>query len=141
MAVNLEGAHNLTRAAAASMALSGGGAIVHLASIEGHQPAPGHAHYATSKAGLIHYARAAAVELGPGGIRVNTVSPGLCHRPGLDDEWPDGVERWLAAAPLGRLVDPVDVANACCFLLSDRASAITGVDLVVDTGVSARPSW
>ena len=142
MAVNVEGAHNLTRVLGELMVTDQRvGSMVHLASIEGHRPAVGHAHYASSKAALIMYTKAAAAELGPHGIRVNTVSPGLCHRPGLAEAWPDGVTRWVDAAPLGRLVQPRDVADACCFLLSIRASMVTGVDLVVDGGVSAISPW
>ena len=80
--VNLTAVHRLTRLAAAHMAGHGGGSIVHISSIEGSQPAPFHGHYATAKAGLIMHARAAALEYGSDGVRVNTVSPGLIDRPG-----------------------------------------------------------
>jgi glucose 1-dehydrogenase/3-oxoacyl-[acyl-carrier protein] reductase len=139
--INLSAAHRLTQHAAAAMEGHGGGSIVHIASIEGSRPALGHAHYAVSKAGLIMHAKAAALELGPVGVRVNTVSPGLLDRPGLADDWPEGVARWLQRAPLGRLGNGEDVAQACAFLLSDEASFITGTDLVVDGGMSACPSW
>lgn len=142
MAVNLNAAHLLTAAAAELMDRDGGGgSIVHIGSIEGLQPAPGHAHYAVSKAGLLMHARAAALELGPKGIRVNAVSPGLCHRPGLEQDWPEGVQRWLDNVPLGRLTTGDDVAKACRFLLSDDARFITGANLVVDGGMSTRPTW
>lgn len=143
LAVNLTGAHHLTQEAAAAMAANAVdvGSIVHIASIEGHRPAPAHGHYAASKAALIAYVKAAAVELGPAGIRVNSVSPGLCHRPGIEADWPDGVERWLSSAPLARLVTPVEVARVCWFLLSDQSAAITGADLVVDAGVMATAGW
>lgn len=117
------------------------GSITHIASIEGSHPAPGHAHYAASKAALIMHARAAALEYGPRGIRVNTVSPGLVSRPGISEQWPEGVARWEAASPLGRLGAPEDIGNACVFLASDLAAWITGHDLVVDGGVTARPTW
>lgn len=138
---NLTATHLLSTAAAADMAEGGGGAIVHLASIEGHRPAAGHAHYAVSKAGLLMHARAMGLEHGPAGVRVNTVSPGLIDRPGLAEDWPDGHDRWLSAAPLGRLGQPSDVGAACVFLLSDAAGWISGTDVVVDGGMSARPSW
>jgi NAD(P)-dependent dehydrogenase (short-subunit alcohol dehydrogenase family) len=118
-----------------------GGSITLVASIEGTRPAPGHAHYAASKAAVIMLARAAALEYGPRGIRVNSVSPGLIDRPGLADAWPDGVDRWRAAAPLGRLGEPGDVGDACVFLASRMARWITGHDLVVDGGVATRPGW
>jgi NAD(P)-dependent dehydrogenase (short-subunit alcohol dehydrogenase family) len=138
---NLTAVHRLTRLTAERMAAQGGGAIVHIASIEGSQPAPFHGHYATAKAGLIMHARAAALEYGIDGIRVNSVSPGLIDRPGLEDDWPEGVARWQAAAPLGRLGTAEDVGDACVFLVSELARWITGVDLVVDGGMLARPTW
>jgi 3-oxoacyl-[acyl-carrier protein] reductase len=136
---NLTSAFSCTQAAARVMAE--GGAVIHIASIEATQPAPGHAHYSSAKAALVMHARAAALEYGPRGIRVNTVSPGLIDRPGLADDWPAGVDRWRRAAPLSRLGTPDDVGNACVFLASPLASWITGHNLVVDGGVSNHPTW
>ena len=136
---NLDSAFSCTQAAAEVMA--GGGSVTHIASIEATQPAPGHAHYSSAKAALIMHARAAALEYGPRGVRVNAVSPGLIDRPGLAGDWPEGVERWGRAAPLARLGTPADVANACVFLASPLASWVTGQNLVVDGGVSAHPTW
>ncbi|AEW98461.1 SDR family NAD(P)-dependent oxidoreductase [Streptantibioticus cattleyicolor] len=130
-----------TQAAAEVMRGHGGGTITHIASVEGSRPAPGHAHYNAAKAALIMFARSAALEYGRYGIRVNSVSPGLVDRPGLAGDWPEGVARWTASAPLGRLGTPEDVGNACVFLASDAAGWITGTDLVVDGGVGARPTW
>lgn len=118
-----------------------GGAIVNIASIEALQPAPGHSHYATAKAALIMATKAAALELGALNIRVNAVSPGLIHRDGIEDGWPEGVARWQAAAPLQRLGTPQDIADAVLFLISDAARWITGANLIVDGGVSAGPNW
>ncbi|MFD1146652.1 SDR family NAD(P)-dependent oxidoreductase [Saccharothrix hoggarensis] len=126
---------------AAADVLPAGGSVTHVASIEGTHPAAGHAHYCASKAAVIMHARSAALEYGPRGIRVNAVSPGLVDRPGLAREWPDGVERWTRAAPLGRLGRPDDVGDACVFLASEMASWITGNNLVVDGGVTANPTW
>ncbi|MFI0187846.1 SDR family NAD(P)-dependent oxidoreductase [Streptomyces sp. NPDC017082] len=138
---NLTSVFACTQAAAAVLRAQGGGTITHIASIEAGHPAPGHAHYGAAKAAVVVHARAAALEYGSDGIRVNTVSPGLIDRPGLAASWPDGVRRWLAAAPAGRLGRPEDVADACVFLASPLASWITGHDLVVDGGVTARPAW
>ncbi|NUT95602.1 MAG: SDR family oxidoreductase [Saccharothrix sp.] len=137
---NVLSAFAVTQAAARVMRGTGG-SITHIASIQGTQPAAGHAHYSASKAALIMHARSAALEYGRYGIRVNTVSPGLVDRPGLADAWPEGVQRWRSAAPLGRLGTPEDVGDACVFLASPFACWITGHDLVVDGGVSARPTW
>lgn len=110
-------------------------AIVNIASIEGSIPALSHSHYAASKGGLIQYTRAAALELGGVGIRVNSISPGLINNPGIDEDWPDGVARYINSSPLSRLVDPLEVSNSVLFLVSPYASGITGVDLRVDTGM------
>ncbi|AUI63936.1 SDR family NAD(P)-dependent oxidoreductase [Amycolatopsis sp. BJA-103] len=135
---NLTSAFSCTQAAAEVMS---GGSVVHIASIEADRPAPGHAHYSSAKAALVMHARAAALEYGPRGLRVNAVSPGLVDRPGLGDAWPEGVRRWEQAAPLGRLGTPGDIANACLFLASPLAAWITGHNLIVDGGVSAHPTW
>ncbi|MFI7119275.1 SDR family NAD(P)-dependent oxidoreductase [Amycolatopsis sp. NPDC049868] len=135
---NLTSAFSCTQAAAEVM---NGGSVIHIASIEAAQPAPGHAHYSSAKAALVMHARAAALEYGSRGLRVNAVSPGLIDRPGLGDAWPEGVRRWRQAAPLGRLGTPGDVANACLFLASPLAAWITGHNLTVDGGVSAHPTW
>jgi 3-oxoacyl-[acyl-carrier protein] reductase len=137
---NLVAAHRLTQRALPELAKVGG-SVVHIASIEGSTPAPAHAHYAVSKAALVMHAKAAALEYGPLGVRVNALSPGLIDRDGLDRDWPEGVQRWQRAAPLGRLGTPADVAEACLFLCSTMASWITGIDLVVDGGVSTHPHW
>ncbi len=127
--------------AAAEVMRGHGGTITHIASVEARTPAPGHAHYAAAKAAVVMHARAAAREYGPYGIRVNTVSPGLIERDGLEDAWPEGVRRWREAVAVGRLGRPEDVGDACVFLASPLASWVTGHDLVVDGGASARAAW
>ena len=137
---NLKSVFLVTRAVGRHMASRReGGAIVNIASIEGAHPAPHHSHYSAAKAAVLMHTRAAALELGPRGIRVNAVSPGLVERPEIAEEWPEGVERWRAAAPLERLGRPEDVADACLFLASPAARWITGAELRVDGGISAGP--
>lgn len=138
---NLTSVFACTQAAVEVMRESGGGTVTHIASIEATHPAPSHAHYCASKAAVAMHARSAALEYGPYGIRVNSVSPGLIEREGLAQAWPEGVDRWQRAVPAGRLGRPEDVGDACVFLASPLASWITGHDLVVDGGVSARPTW
>lgn len=115
--------------------------IVVVGSVEGLRAAPGHAPYAVFKAALHHLVGAAAHELGPRGIRVVGVAPGLIDRPGLAEQWPDGHARWSAVAALGRPVAPEEVAAAIAFLTSPAASGITGVVLPVDAGWSCAPGW
>ncbi len=142
MAANLDSAFLLTqRAARAWIAAGRAGAIVNIASIEAMDPAAGHGHYATSKAGLLMLTRAAALEFGSSGIRINCVSPGLVDSEGLARDWPDGVGRWHDRVPLGRLGSPIDVADAVLFLLSPAARWISGTNLVVDGGMSAQSKW
>lgn len=117
------------------------GAIVNVASIEATDPASGHSHYAVSKAGLVMLARSLTLEFGHRGIRVNTVSPGLIARADIERNWPEGVSRWLEHAPLGRLGEAADVADAALFLLGPASRWISGVNLVVDGGMSCVSRW
>ena len=132
---NVETTYICTQAAAEHMKHNGGGSIVNLASVSALNPGCDHSHYNSAKAAVVMFTRSAAQELGPLGIRVNAVSPGLIGRPGIERQWPDGVARWKKAAPLERLGDPVDVADACLFLTSPAANWITGHNLIVDGGV------
>ena len=113
----------------------GGGAVVNIASIAASGVLDMHSHYCASKSAVVTFTRAAARELGERNIRVNTVSPGLIWRQGLDEAWPEGVSRYQQAAALQRVGQAEDVANACLFLVSDASKWITGIDLVVDGGV------
>jgi NAD(P)-dependent dehydrogenase (short-subunit alcohol dehydrogenase family) len=117
------------------------GAVVNIASIEGLQPAALHSHYTQTKAALIMQTRNLAAELGPQGVRVNAVSPGLVDTGGLAAAWPEGVARWRASAPLSRVGAADDIADTVLFLISDAARWVTGANLVVDGGVMAANTW
>jgi NAD(P)-dependent dehydrogenase (short-subunit alcohol dehydrogenase family) len=122
-----------------AMAAMGGGTIVFVASVSGITSAPRHAAYGAAKAGLLSLVRTGAVELGPSGIRVNAVAPGVVWTPRvsafLGDE---GHHRNVVNTPLGRVAQPADIAAAILFLTSDMSSYVTGQTLVVDGGVAAK---
>lgn len=141
LAQNLRTALGCLQAAGRRMAARGEGAIVNVTSIQAFRPAPELAHYSAAKAGLEMLTRSAALELGPSGVRVNAVAPGLVWREDLERAWPEGVARYIAAAPLGRIAEPEDIADACLFLASPAARFVTGTTLVVDGGVLAAPAF
>ena len=85
--------------------------------------------------------KSAALEFGQLGIRVNAVAPGLIWRDGIEAGWPEGVNAWNEAAPLGRLVSPDDIASAVVFLSSEAAASITGTVLTIDCGLSVKSGW
>jgi NAD(P)-dependent dehydrogenase (short-subunit alcohol dehydrogenase family) len=116
------------------------GVIVHVSSAAVPTVAPPFLHYVTAKAALESYSRGLALELASFGIRVNTVSPGRTATPGGEatrEQWARldaGPGQDNTTPPLGRDGQPDDIANAVLFLMSDRASWLTGSNLVVDGG-------
>jgi 3-oxoacyl-[acyl-carrier protein] reductase len=112
------------------------GAIVLLASIAGERGAPGQAVYAATKAGIAALARSAARELGPLGIRVNAVAPGLIDTDLLANLPTEIIAVRRAQTSLRRLGTAIEVGATIRFLLSDEASFITGQVLGVDGGLT-----
>ena len=140
--INLK-SHALTaRHAIPEMKTSGGGAMVHISSIDALRGdgKPQDA-YGASKAALLRLSKSIAIQFAADGIRSNTILPGPVLSP-MQERW-DGNDDALAAiadfVPVGRVGTTQDIANACLFLLSDRASFITGTELVVDGGILALP--
>lgn len=115
------------------------GAIVHVSSAVVPVPGPLFLHYTAAKAALENYGRGLAAELAPDGVRVNTVTPGRTATPGGEEtrrQWAALSDTTGATAtpPLGREGRPDDIAQAVLYLVSDRASWVTGTNLVVDGG-------
>ncbi|MBV9256275.1 MAG: SDR family oxidoreductase [Actinobacteria bacterium] len=122
-----------------AMSKTGGGAMVFVASVSGRTSAPLHSAYGAFKAALIGLIQSAAVELGPKGIRVNGVAPGMVWTPRVsayvDDE---GKKKNELNTPLRRVALPADIAAAILFLASDLAGYVSGQTLIVDGGVTAK---
>ena len=114
---------------------AGGGSIVNVSSIVGHLSVPAMTVYCGTKAGVYGITRGLAGELGPHGITVNSVSPGLTRVERIERLLDERSELYdVESIPLGRLGRPDDIADACLFLTSDLASYVTAVDLPVDGG-------
>jgi NAD(P)-dependent dehydrogenase (short-subunit alcohol dehydrogenase family) len=142
LASNLVAPSVLMREFAAACRDAGrGGAVVNLSSVEAFAMGQGHVHYGASKAALLHLTRAAAREFAVDGIRVNAVCPGLIWSAGIDEGFPRGVARWLDHAPMKRLGQATDVADAVLFLGSRAARFITGAALTVDGGLTGGWEW
>jgi 3-oxoacyl-[acyl-carrier protein] reductase len=135
--VNLRAMFVLSQLAARVMVAHGnGGAIVNMASSNGHVGERGLAAYNASKAGVVLLTKTMAIELAPHNIRVNAVSPGfilteLAQEAGLDDA---AIRDYVKKIPLGRYGRPEEVANLFAFLASDEAAFITGESVIIDGG-------
>jgi NAD(P)-dependent dehydrogenase (short-subunit alcohol dehydrogenase family) len=121
------------------LAAGSGGVMAFVASASGLTSAPHHAAYGAAKAALMSLVRSAAVELGPAGVRVNAVAPGVVWTPRIAAQRGEpGRARNTANTPLRRVALPADIAAALLFLCSDLAAYVTGQTLVVDGGVGAK---
>ena len=134
--LNLKSAVLCSQAVVASMMERRAGAIVNVVSIAGRNGGgPGAGAYAAAKAGLIAFTKSLARELGPHGIRVNAVSPGVIDTPFHEVfSTPEMMRNFAATIPLGRVGVPVECATAIAFLASDAASFVVGETIEVNGG-------
>lgn len=133
--INLTGTFNCTKAVTKPMMKQRSGKIVNIASIVGVRGNPGQANYSASKGGVIALTKTCSKELGSRNINVNAIAPGFIATR-MTEVLSDDVKKNLTNnIPLKRLGAPIDVANACLFLVSDEAAYITGQTLQVDGGI------
>lgn len=135
--INLYGCFYCSRAVGNYMkSQKNGGVIINIASIGGQTaPSFGHSHYATSKAGMMGFTRAIALELGPYGIRTNNICPGVTVETQMGDEAAINVgDEYLKRVPLGRHAVPLDIADGALYLASDESSCVTGATLSINGG-------
>ncbi len=145
LATDVDGVFHTFRAFVPGMIERGSGSLIAISSMTGKRPLHGRTPYAAAKMAVIGLVRSLALELGPHGIRANTVCPGAVAGPRIEEVirrqaeargvGPDEARAaFTSASPLGKLVEADEVAAVCAFLASDAATAITGEDLNVSAG-------
>jgi 3-oxoacyl-[acyl-carrier protein] reductase len=135
LATNLTAAFTLSQAVLKPMIRQRGGRIISISSVVGQSGNAGQANYAASKAGLIGFTKALALEVASRGITANVVAPGLIETDMTRALTESARDEWASKIPLRRLGTPADIASAVCFLASDEASYITGQVLAVNGGM------
>jgi len=135
IAVNMKGAFNFLHAVVPVMSRQKGGSIINMASIAGQTGNPGQVNYSASKAGLIAMAKSVAKEMGPRGIRANSIAPGFIISE-MTDALPQAVkDEYLKMIPLKRGGTVEDIANTALYLASDLSSYVTGQVIAVNGGM------
>ena len=144
MQVDLRGIYLMTRAALPTLKAAGKSSMISIASVHAHATVPHLTAYAAAKGGVVAVTRSLCQELGPMGIRVNSISPGFVNTAIM--------ERWLASVPdpdatmkqvnsfhpVGRIADPREIGHLAAYLSSDYAGFITGVNITIDGGLTSR---
>lgn len=133
--VNLKSVFNMTKAIQRTFLKQRHGSLIHMSSVVGLKGNAGQSNYAASKAGIIGFSKAIALELGSRNIRSNVIAPGFIETEMTEKLSEDVVQKWREGIPLKRGGTPEDVANACIFLASDLSNYITGQVLQVDGGM------
>lgn len=133
--VNLKSVFNMTKAIQRTFLKQKHGSLIHMSSVVGIKGNAGQSNYAASKAAIIGFSKAIALELGSRNIRSNVIAPGFIETEMTEKLSEDVVQKWRDGIPLKRGGTPKDVANACAFLASDLSNYITGQILQVDGGM------
>jgi NAD(P)-dependent dehydrogenase (short-subunit alcohol dehydrogenase family) len=136
LGLNLRAPFLLVGRLAPEMVRRGHGAIINVTSMAAEFAIPGLSLYGASKAGLVLATKAWAAEYGPHGVRVNAVSPGTVRTEGTAG-YGEGLDAMAASAPVGRVADPEEIAEAVVFLATGRSSYVQGTVLAVDGGRTA----
>jgi len=134
--VNLKSTYRLTRLVAPGMCQRGSGSIINISSISGIRPQFEGLLYSMTKAALIMMTQSYALELGPKGVRVNAIAPGLIQTVLSEYYWKDEarLEKRIEHQPIRHLGQPMEIAEVAALLASDRSSFMTGQTLVIDGG-------
>ena len=134
--VNLKSAYRLTRLVAPGMCARGSGSIINIASIAGLRPQFHSLLYSMTKAALLMMTQSYAVELGPRGVRVNAIAPGLIETKLSEYYWKDEArfEQLMSVQPIKHLGQPPEIAEVALMLASDESSYLTGQTIIVDGG-------
>jgi SDR family mycofactocin-dependent oxidoreductase len=143
--VNLTGVWRTFKASTPAMIEQGrGGSLIAIASVAGIKSLPGQAHYSAAKHGLVGLTKSAAIELGPYGIRVNSIHPWGVRSPMVEDvevtrmleRFPDFTKSFGSILPSPMPAEPEDISDAVVYLASDLSRCVTGIQLPVDMGAT-----
>lgn len=134
--INLKSVFRLTKLVAPGMCERGSGSIINIASVSGFRPQLHSMLYSMSKAALIMMTKSYALELGPKGVRVNAIAPGLIQTALSEHYWKDDARRdeIISKQPIHRIGQPEDIAGLALLMVGDRGSYMTGQTVVVDGG-------